>query len=66
MSLIKIRSIKGEGVSVSIVATDITQSILAEPWPTVEVAPATEAGRSTVRLTLVGDVDLEVDGEVAQ
>lgn len=66
MALIKIRSIKGVGVSVSIDGVDITDSVLADPAPVVHVAPAAEAGNSLVTVTLVGDVDVEVDGEVSQ
>lgn len=66
MSLIKVRSIKGENVTVSIDGVDITAAILADPRPTIEVAPATETGQSTIRLTLVGDLEAEVDGEVSE
>lgn len=67
MAQIKIRSTREGGVAVVVDGKDITDMVLAEPRPTVEVevAPAGEIGRSIVRLALIGGLDVEVDGEVS-
>lgn len=66
MALIQIHSTREGGVAVVVDGKDITDMVLADPRPSVEVevAPAGEIGRSIVRLTLIGDLDIEVDGEV--
>lgn len=60
---ILIRSTR-DGVVVQVDGQDITDMVLADPRPQVSVAPANEIGQSTVTLTLQGELDLEVDGEV--
>lgn len=63
MALIRIKSV-GSEVKVEVDGFDLTPHILADPRPVVSVASAVEAGDSRVTLTLVGDLDLEVDGVV--
>lgn len=67
MARIQIKSTVEGGVSIAVDGHDITGSVLAEPAPVVSVAPAQEVAAgavSTVTLTLAGDLDLEVDGQV--
>lgn len=53
-----------DGVVVQIDGHDITDMVLAEPRPQVTIAPADELGQSVVTLSIMGELDLEVDGEV--